>query len=412
MKTPQTKLNDQDLLSILDQAAIGLIVANQAGDIRHMNQMAEKMVLPLFLQTNTPPTNIVALLEMIAPGIANTINEYPEDSGFILTQQKQTVEIQHEGQLIVRHFFYSINKVSEHSFVYSFDDITNYHVAQEELARLNQEMAIDRSKFEMAAGVLHDIGNAVVGIGSHLTKARRSLEENDLQTLDKLLKFFEMKREALDAALGSDKSAALVKLVQGLKENQQEFQDRLSTNVKEQMGITSHISDILNIQRQYVSNSESAKRDPVDLKTVLYDALSILMASIEKRGITLDAKIPDDCPKMVGDRTKLIQVFINLIKNALDAIDENQASEHHLKIHLNCNEETVDVEITDSGIGFPTEDAEKFFKRGFSTKDQGSGIGLANSRSVIESHSGTLNISSPGPGKGATVLVSIPLKKD
>mgnify|MGYP000365519474 FL=1 len=92
MKTPQTKLNDQDLLSILDQAAIGLIVANQAGDIRHMNQMAEKMVLPLFLQTNTPPTNIVALLEMIAPGIANTINEYPEDSGFILTQQKQNLK--------------------------------------------------------------------------------------------------------------------------------------------------------------------------------------------------------------------------------------------------------------------------------------------------------------------------------
>ena len=412
MKTPQTKLNDQDLLSILDQAAIGLIVANQAGDIRHMNQMAEKMVLPLFLQTNTPPTNIVTLLEMIAPGIANTINEYPEDSGFILTQQKQTVEIQHEGQLIVRHFFYSINKVSEHSFVYSFDDITNYHVAQEELARLNQEMAIDRSKFEMAAGVLHDIGNAVVGIGSHLTKARRSLEENDLQTLDKLLKFFDMKREALDSALGADKSAALVKLIQGLKENQQEFHDRLSNNVKEQMGITSHISDILNIQRQYVSNSESAKRDPVDLKTVLYDALSILMASIEKRSISLDAKIPDDCPKMIGDRTKLIQVFINLIKNALDAIDENQASENSLKIHLNCNEDAVQVEISDSGIGFPPEDAEKFFKRGFSTKDQGSGIGLASSRSVIESHSGTLNISSNGPGKGATVLVSIPLKKD
>ncbi len=154
MNSTQNSPIDPDLLIILDQAAIGLIVANKKGDIRHMNQMAKMMVMPMFMQTNIPPDNIVKLLELIAPGIAETIEAFPEPSGFILTQQKQTVQIEHEGQLIVRHFFYSINKVSEQSFVYSFDDITNYHNAQEELARLNQEMAIDRSKFEMAAGVL------------------------------------------------------------------------------------------------------------------------------------------------------------------------------------------------------------------------------------------------------------------
>ena len=95
MKTPQSKPSDQDLLSILDQAAIGLIVANKAGDIRHMNQMAEMMVMPLFMQTGMPPENILGLLEMIAPGIANTINDFPENSGFILTQQKQTVQLEH-----------------------------------------------------------------------------------------------------------------------------------------------------------------------------------------------------------------------------------------------------------------------------------------------------------------------------
>lgn len=413
MKTHYSSPTDQDLLAIIDQAAIGLIVANQAGDIRHMNKMGEMMVLPLFQQTGMSPTNILKLLEMIAPGIANTIDEFPEPSGFILTQQKQTVQLEHEGQLIVRHFFYSINKVSDQSFVYSFDDITNYHNAQEELARLNQEMAIDRSKFEMAAGVLHDIGNAVVGIGSHLTKARRSLEDNDQQTLDKLLQFLDIKKAELSTALGADKSEALTKLVTGLKENQTRFQEDLATNIKEQMGITSHISDILNIQRQYVSNSESSRRDPVDLKSVLYDALSILMASIEKREIDLQANIPENCPKFVGDRTKLIQVFINLIKNALDAIDDavmqNQNQEKVLGIDLSFTEKDLSVRIKDSGVGFASEMAENFFERGFSTKEQGSGIGLATSRSVIESHSGTLVISSEGPGTGAEVLVNIPL---
>ncbi len=258
----------------------------------------------------------------------------------------------------------------------------------------------------------YDIGNAVVGIGSHLTKARRSLESNDVQTLDKLLQFFEMKKDDLANALGAAKSEALNSLVVGLKENQQSLQEELSQNIKEQMGITSHISDILSIQRQYVTNSESSRRDPMDLKSVLYDALSILMASIEKRGINLKADIPENCPYFTGDRTKLIQVFINLIKNALDAIDEADREPKNLSIQLSFNDSEIVVSIEDNGIGFEPDLSEKLFERGYSTKNQGSGIGLATSRSVIESHQGTLELNSDGKNQGSKVLVKIPINKD
>lgn len=409
MKTPRNNMADQDLLTILDQAAVGLIVANQSGDIRHMNQMAEMMVLPLYQRAGLAPTNILKLLEMIAPGIAKKIDDYPNESGFIINQQKQTVEMEHQGEKMVRHFFYSINKVSAQSYVYSFDDITYYHVAQEEVARLNQEMAIDRSKFEMAAGVLHDIGNAVVGIGSHLTKARRSLEENDLGTLQKLQLFLETKKAEIAQGLGEQKTNALISLVSGLHENQTNLNESLNQNIKEQMGITSHISDIPNIQRQYVTNTEGSKRAPVNLKNVLYDALAILMASIEKREIELTAKIPDEIPTFEGDRTKLIQVFINLIKNALDAIDESDVKPKTLSIIVDIQETQLSVEIKDSGIGFNPKDGERLLERGFTTKQSGTGIGLATSASVIESHNGTLSINSDGPGLGATVMVNIPL---
>lgn len=215
----QKSPNDsQDLLAVILQAAIGLIVANKSGDIRHMNQMAEMMVMPLFKRAQVAPTNILTLLEMIAPGVANKVESFPEPQGFVITQQKQTVEMEHEGQKMVRHFFFSINKVSDASIVYSFDDITNYHEAQEEVARLNQEVAIDRSKFEMAAGVLHDIGNGVVGFGSQHTKIRRSLEENDLETLAKLKKFLEAQVGKLAEGIGEAKTKALISLEDGLRE--------------------------------------------------------------------------------------------------------------------------------------------------------------------------------------------------
>lgn len=70
----QKSPNDsQDLLAVILQAAIGLIVANKSGDIRHMNQMAEMMVMPLFQRAQVAPTKILNLLEMIAPGVVEKV---------------------------------------------------------------------------------------------------------------------------------------------------------------------------------------------------------------------------------------------------------------------------------------------------------------------------------------------------
>tara|TARA_R110002050_G_scaffold77291_4_gene164966 strand:+ start:247 stop:1479 length:1233 start_codon:yes stop_codon:yes gene_type:complete len=396
-----------DLLAIIQQAAIGLIVANKAGDIKHMNQMAEQMVMPLFMQTHLPANNIVNLLEMIAPGIAKKIDEFPQESGYILTQQKQTVELEHEDQVMVRHFFYSINKVSEESIVFSFDDITNYHESQEELSRVNQEMAIDKSKFEMAAGVLHDIGNAVVGIGSHLSRSKKLISDYDSSTLVKLEKFLKTHSQQFGEAIGAAKANALVDLVQGLITNQNALIGGLETTVREQMGITSHISDILNIQRQYITTGEARPRELVNLRGVVYDALAILLASIEKREIAITSDLPENIPSFIGDRTKLIQIVINLIKNAIDAIDNNPEGPKTLEIILSETDTMVQLLVKDSGEGFDADTEAKIFERGFTTKAQGMGIGLASGKNVAESHNGDLKLISDGKGKGATAILTI-----
>lgn len=396
-----------DLLAIIQQAAIGLIVANKAGDIKHMNQMAEQMVMPLFMQTHLPANNIVNLLEMIAPGIAKKIDEFPQESGYILTQQKQTVELEHEDQVMVRHFFYSINKVSEESIVFSFDDITNYHESQEELSRVSQEMAIDKSKFEMAAGVLHDIGNAVVGIGSHLSRSKKLISDYDSSTLVKLEKFLKAHSQQFGEAIGAAKAKALVDLVQGLITNQNELIGGLETTVREQMGITSHISDILNIQRQYITTGEARARELVNLRGVVYDALAILLASIEKREIEITSDLPENVPSFIGDRTKLIQIVINLIKNAIEAIDNNHEGPKTLEIKLSETDTIVQLLIKDSGEGFDANTEAKIFERGFTTKAQGMGIGLASGKNVAESHNGDLKLISEGKGKGATAILTI-----
>lgn len=398
-----------ELLAIIQEAAMGIIVANQEGQIKYQNKWGGQMTGMLFAQAGLPPENILKLLEMIAPGIATTVAEYSEPSGFILTQRKQTVVLDTPEGEMERHFFYSINRVAEDSYVYSFDDITDYHQTQEELARVNQQLAIDRSRFEIASGVLHDIGNATVGFSSHLTRTRRLLQETEIKRLQQLRAFLQNQKKPLAGALGEAKAGALLQLVSGLEENFEQTWRQLNKTTTEQMGIVSHISDILNIQRHYVSGEQRAKED-VHLRNLVYDALAILLASVEKRGLKLQTDLPEDTPKILGDRTKLIQVIINLLKNALEAIDRQKPEQGQISIRLKQNEESLALEISDNGCGFEPKMAEQLYQRKFSSKKEGGGIGLAAARSIAQSHDGTLTISSEGPGKGATARLALPLK--
>jgi signal transduction histidine kinase len=173
------------------------------------------------------------------------------------------------------------------------------------------------------------------------------------------------------------------------------------------MGITSHISDILNIQRQYISTGEARPREAVNLRGVIYDALAILLASIEKREIRIISDLPENISSFIGDRTKLIQVVLNLIKNAIDAIDNNPEGIKELHLKLKETESEIQLEVIDSGEGFDSLTEEKIFERGFTTKTQGMGLGLASAKMVAETHNGDLTLKSKGKGKGATAVLSI-----
>lgn len=74
---------------------------------------------------------------------------------------------------------------------------------------------------------------------------------------------------------------------------------------------------------------------------MVYDALAILLASFEKRSIKINSNIPEEVPTFLGDRTKLIQVVLNLLKNAIDAIDDNPKSDKNLGLVLKAEQEKI-----------------------------------------------------------------------
>lgn len=111
----------------------------------------------------------------------------------------------------------------------------------------------------------------------------------------------------------------------------------------------------------------------------------------------------------VMDRTQLIRIITNLVKNAIQAIPEEQ-SEKAVLVSVNAEEDHVIIAVKDNGIGINTENTERIFEPKFTTKTSGMGLGLGIIKNIIENYKGTITFESE-PGKGSTFMVSLPIVK-
>ncbi|HZE83125.1 MAG TPA: HAMP domain-containing sensor histidine kinase [Puia sp.] len=268
------------------------------------------------------------------------------------------------------------------------------------------EKAVAQGKFEISSDVLHDIGNAIVGFGSYLTRIKRSLEQNNLDNLQSLASFFTVQQPAMATVLGEAKASAVVSMLGSITLAQKNTQEEVQKSITEQLNIISHVQEILNIQRQYVAGQETHEKSTANLRSILRDCLSMLFASIDKRAIIVTSNISVESPVIEGERTKLMQVIMNLIKNSIEAIDMN-AAEKTISIRLYKDNDLLILEIKDSGNGFDKVTGDRLFERGFTTKSSGTGLGLNNCKAIIESHEGTISIASDGRGKGALTTIKL-----
>lgn len=272
------------------------------------------------------------------------------------------------------------------------------------------EKAIAQGKFEIASEVLHDIGNALVGFGSYLNRINRSLELNNLETIKSLAAFLKAQQTAIAGAIGTDKATALVTLTEGIANTHSDNQQEVSSSMRELLNIITHIQEILNIQRQFVKgHGTSGDRKPVNLESLIDNCRAMLFASLEKKGIQFKVSVQPVLPIIKGDHTKLMQVILNVLKNSVEAIDLSK-EDKQISIIARSEGENIELVITDNGQGFSAETGKHFFERGFTTKKTGTGLGLYNCRSIIESHGGSFEINSDGEGLGAVTTIKLDLR--
>jgi len=267
------------------------------------------------------------------------------------------------------------------------------------------DKAVAQGKFEIASDVAHDIGNAVVGFGSYLTKVKRLQEQDNPMVLQNLAAYFKEERPAIAGAIGEIKADAIIMMLIGMADSQRNTSIEVSTAITKQIDIIAGIQEILHIQRQYTQGHETQERKAINLRNIINDTLALLFGAIDKMAIAIHLDFPDELPLIRGDRTRLMQVMLNVLKNSIESIGI-QGGEKMIALRAHTPAGLLVLEVRDTGTGFDEEIAAGLFKQGFSTKPAGAGLALYNCRSIVDSHAGTIAVTSDGPGMGALATIS------
>jgi len=173
-------------------------------------------------------------------------------------------------------------------------------------------------------------------------------------------------------------------------------------------------ANIINHMRQFARKSEMDMQR-ICMHQVLESAFEIFSQQLKVRGIEVNWAVDPDLPKVMADPGRLEQVFINLLLNARDAIEERAEKgelgpqDKVITITTSCSAAEVLVEICDTGIGIPPAIADRLFEPFFTTKKvgQGTGLGLSISYGIVQECGGTIKVV-PGQGQGACFVVSFP----
>jgi PAS domain S-box-containing protein len=149
------------------------------------------------------------------------------------------------------------------------------------------------------------------------------------------------------------------------------------------------------------------ERELVDVNEVIREMIVLLRGEATRYSISFRTELAVDLPRVMADRVQLQQVLMNLIVNSIDAMKEVDGTRELSVKSQRAENDTVLISVSDTGVGLPPQHADQIFNAFFTTKGQGTGMGLSISRTIIESHGGRL-WATDNPGRGATFQLALP----
>jgi two-component system NtrC family sensor kinase len=237
-----------------------------------------------------------------------------------------------------------------------------------------------------------------------LQKANKKLQEVDIMKSDFMRRMEHGSRSHL-AVIQSCLSLVLGEYYSELNEQQK---DLIKTAKRRSSTLLELLDDILLLSYRR-STREVYHVEPIQVAEIIQKTVEEIQAQAQKKNIMIDVQVPPDFTQVLVDPEALKEVFSNLLSNALKYTRENGS----IAVSVMQKKESIEIDVSDTGIGIASEDLSKIFDEFYrapnakSHKVDGTGVGLAIVKEIIEAHNGSLRIQSE-LGKGSTFTVVLP----
>jgi ligand-binding sensor domain-containing protein/signal transduction histidine kinase len=283
--------------------------------------------------------------------------------------------------------------------------------ARAELAQAQQhlmELSRRSGMAEVATGVLHNVGNVLnsVNVGASVIsdKIRNSRVEN-LAAAVKLLQ--EHTTDFADFIQNDPKGQRLMPYLSRLASHLQSERHQVLLEAEALITHVDHIKEIVSTQQDYAKMS--ALTELVSVPKLVEDAYRMVEANFKRHHVKFRGDF-EDVPNVLAARHQVLEILVNLLSNAQQAVIENNGPERQVNVFVKRGgEDRVQVLVKDTGIGLSPENLTRIFAHGFTTKRNGHGFGLHSGALAARHMGGSLRAESDGVGRGATFVLELPV---
>ena len=261
---------------------------------------------------------------------------------------------------------------------------------------------------EVATSVLHNVGNVLNSVNVSATLISEKVKGLRTPYLGKTVDLIKQHEELLGEFFTThEKGSRVLGYLDELAGNLTQEQNAVVDELKSLTHSVEHIKEIVSAQQSYAVKSGMAQQ--VRLDELIESALGIGGNALDRSwvNIVFDSEA---IPPIVTDKHKLLQILVNLIANAQDAMAEIAGDAPQLSLRVANNEDNmVRIEVQDSGCGISSENLSRIFSHGFTTKQNGHGFGLHNSALAAKELGGSLSAKSEGIGQGSVFILELPV---
>jgi PAS domain S-box-containing protein len=392
-----------------DQAPIGIAYADRRGKIMRCNQ--EFLDLLGFESGDLADRTIeeVTHRDDVARVSAELARLWNGDIEFVDLEKRYTCK---DGSVIWVRMSTSLVREGEAAPEYSVEflrDITARKQSAEELERVHKQLMIasrQAGMAEVATNVLHNVGNILNSVNISASLVIERVKQSKAPGVSRVAAMLQEKGAAAGDFLAHDERGKRIpEYLSSLGEQLIGDQNMALQELASLRDNLEHIKDTVAMQQSYAKLC--GVTETIAVTDLVEDSLRLNAGAFVRHGVTLCREF-SEVPPITVDKHKVLQILVNLVRNAKYACDESGRSDKLITLRIEASAPGVRISVIDNGVGIPAENMSRLFTHGFTTRIDGHGFGLHSGALAAQELGGSLRVTSDGPGRGAAFILELP----